>query len=592
MDTTFPRCLVARRLLAIRVVLLMGVVIGLVGSGLSGVGEAAAAVGRIAGASRFETAVAISQRAFPGLAARVFLARADVFADALAAGSLTGGPVLLVPSCGELPAAVAGEVARLDPAEVVALGGVTAVCQQLLDVAAAGRAQSRLAGPDRFATAVAISAAQFPQGAPTVFLAKAVDSPDAVAGGSLTGGPILLVPSSGPIPDVVVAELARLAPQRVIALGGAAAIADEVLDQARGDRPPLRLAGADRFATAVQISRFQFPGSPDETSDRSALRSTAAEVAYLARADLFADAVAAGSLTDGPILLVPSCGDLPADVTSELARLGARQVLALGGVHAVCDALLNAAGQAVSDPTSQPPPSPAPTGDPATSPTPTPRPTPTGSPTPSPSPSEPAPPSPEPSPSDSAPPSPVPSPSPAATASTSRVSVNADGGPPSRPADHSEAVVSADGRYVAFTSDAYDLVPGDTNDTEDVFVHDRQTGTTERVSVDTTGADPDDESSEPSISADGRHVAYVSEASDLVTGDANDARDVFVRDRQTGSTERVSVDTAGADPNDNSGEPSITADGRHVAFTSRASDLVADGDPGGSDVFVRDRGGP
>lgn len=93
--------------------------------------------GRLAGATRIETAVAVSQRAFPDGAAAAYLARADDPADAVSAGSLDDGPVLLVPSCGELPQVVAAELVRLAPAEVFAVGGPRAVCDELLDAAVA-----------------------------------------------------------------------------------------------------------------------------------------------------------------------------------------------------------------------------------------------------------------------------------------------------------------------------------------------------------------------------------------------------------------------------------------------------------------------
>jgi Tol biopolymer transport system component len=151
--------------------------------------------------------------------------------------------------------------------------------------------------------------------------------------------------------------------------------------------------------------------------------------------------------------------------------------------------------------------------------------------------------------------------------------------------------ISADGRFVAFPSDATNLVPGDTNGRLDVFVHDRQTRTTERVSMDSAGNPGNRDSIQPSISADGRFVAFGSDATNLVSGDTNWWADVFVHDRQTRTTERVSVDSAGTQGNGSfSGEPSISADGRFVAFTSDARNLVP-GDTNGinADVFVHDR---
>jgi len=152
--------------------------------------------------------------------------------------------------------------------------------------------------------------------------------------------------------------------------------------------------------------------------------------------------------------------------------------------------------------------------------------------------------------------------------------------------------MSPDGRYVAFQSQASNLVSGDTNATSDLFVRDRQSGTTERVSLDSLGAQGNDDSLNPSLSADGRYVAFQSWASNLVSGDTNARRDVFVRDRQSGATVRVSVDSLGAQANGTSYIPSISADGRCVAFQSEASNLVSADTNGVRDVFVRDRCGP
>jgi len=168
--------------------------------------------------------------------------------------------------------------------------------------------------------------------------------------------------------------------------------------------------------------------------------------------------------------------------------------------------------------------------------------------------------------------------------------------------------ISADGRWVAFTSNASNLVPGDTNECDDpiigphncydVFVHDRQAGTTVRVSVGSDGAQSEDESGAPSISADGRWVVFVSSAGNLVAGDTNECLystgasncpDIFVHDRQAGTTERVSVASNGTQADGISGAPSISRDGRWVVFHSWAGNLVAGDTNGYSDIFVYDR---
>ena len=151
------------------------------------------------------------------------------------------------------------------------------------------------------------------------------------------------------------------------------------------------------------------------------------------------------------------------------------------------------------------------------------------------------------------------------------------------------AALSADGRFVAFTSDASNLVPGDNNNVSDVFVHDRQTGTTERVSISSADLQSNSSSSFPVLSADGHFVAFQSYASNLVSGDNNGQGDIFVRDRQTGTTERISLSSADLESNNGSNYPALSADGRFVAFQSDASNLVSGDSNGQSDVFVRDR---
>jgi Tol biopolymer transport system component len=149
--------------------------------------------------------------------------------------------------------------------------------------------------------------------------------------------------------------------------------------------------------------------------------------------------------------------------------------------------------------------------------------------------------------------------------------------------------ISADGRFVAFRSSASNLVPSDTNGSPDVFVRDRRTRTTRRVSVGQGGVQGDSSSQSPALSTHGRFVAFASEATNLVPGDTNESGDVFVRDRRTRKTERVSVGRNGAQTNSNSFSPSISADGRFVAFSSDATNLVPGDTNRATDVFVRRR---
>jgi Tol biopolymer transport system component len=148
--------------------------------------------------------------------------------------------------------------------------------------------------------------------------------------------------------------------------------------------------------------------------------------------------------------------------------------------------------------------------------------------------------------------------------------------------------ISADGRYVAFESHATNLVAGDTNDLQDIFVHDTQTGQTIRVSVASDGTESDNRSFGASTSADGRYVAFYSEATNLVSNDTNGFWDVFVHDTQTGQTIRVSVASDGTEGNNDSFTAAISADGRYVAFWSYATNLVSDDTNGFADIFVHD----
>ena len=169
------------------------------------------------------------------------------------------------------------------------------------------------------------------------------------------------------------------------------------------------------------------------------------------------------------------------------------------------------------------------------------------------------------------------------SATSERISLASDGTQPNAPAW--EPAISGDGRYVAFRSEASNLVPLDTNVKTDIFVRDRQTLLTERVSVSSSGAQADGPSIYCSISRDGRYVAFESTATNLVAGDTNNASDIFVRDRQDGTTRRVSVGPAGIQANGSSTRAVISGDGHFVIFYSSASNLVAGDTNGVTDLF-------
>lgn len=149
--------------------------------------------------------------------------------------------------------------------------------------------------------------------------------------------------------------------------------------------------------------------------------------------------------------------------------------------------------------------------------------------------------------------------------------------------------ISGNGRYVAFDSWANNLVPGDTNASQDVFLRDNNLGTTSVISVSSTGSAANSHSNWPSVSDDGRYVVYASSASNLVADDGNNARDIFLYDGDTANTTRVSVDGNGIEGNADSTVPLISADGRYIAFSSVASNLVTGDNNGYQDIFVYDR---
>ncbi len=171
---------------------------------------------------------------------------------------------------------------------------------------------------------------------------------------------------------------------------------------------------------------------------------------------------------------------------------------------------------------------------------------------------------------------------------TTRASVRSGGGQATglAPAAVGSPAVSTTGQFVAFVSQASNLVPGDTNGQPDVFVRDRTAGTTTRVSTGTGGSPADGASRSPAISGDGRYVAFASDATNLVAGDTNGETDVFARDL-TSSTTRVSVGPDNTQADGPSGNPSISGDGQTVAFDSDATNLVAGDDNDSFDVFVR-----
>lgn len=297
---------------------------------------------RLAGANRYATSAAISRAAFsPGVPV-AFIATGANFPDALAAAPAAakmGGPVLLSAG-GSLSSETASELDRLDPARIVLVGGTGVLSDAVAstaDLYDTGGGVTRLAGIDRYDTAVKISQFTLTPGGGTVYVATSRNFPDALAAASpagIGGSPILLVDTNA-VPSVVATELLRLAPAKIIIVGGIGVVGSGAEGTLRSLAPSVaRLAGDNRYATATKISQSAFgPG--------------VAHV-FLATGQNFPDALAgavAAARRGGPILLV-SAGRLPAETAAELTRLNPGRVTLLGGSGVIGDAVLTAARNA------------------------------------------------------------------------------------------------------------------------------------------------------------------------------------------------------------------------------------------------------
>jgi len=271
---------------------------------------------RIAGANRYATAAAVSKSVHPAGVSDVFVATGGDFPDAAAAGSpaaSTGAPILLTER-NTLPEPTRNELARLQPDRIVLLGGDAAVTTGVESELAAYAPVTRVAGADRFATAAAVSRhsdAAWPK-PPTVFVATGNNFPDALTGSVAAAalpGPVLLV-SRDTIPAPTAAELSRLGPNEIVILGGSAVVSPAVEEALRNDAASVRrVAGANRFGTAAQISRDTFPAN--------------SLTAWIATGDDYPDALVGGAAAGhagGPVLLVTG-NTVPAETAAEISRL-------------------------------------------------------------------------------------------------------------------------------------------------------------------------------------------------------------------------------------------------------------------------------
>ncbi|MEJ1091079.1 cell wall-binding repeat-containing protein [Microbacterium istanbulense] len=287
---------------------------------------------RQAGATRFDTAVAVSKATYPNGGVPVaYLANGYNFPDALAgaaAAGMLGGPVLLTP-VNSLPSVVAQELDRLNPARIVLLGGKNVVSANVETQSKAyAPSVSRQWGASLYDTAVAVSKATHPKpGVPVVYLAYGEDFPDALAGAPAAGmlnGPVLLTPSDV-LPSVVAAELDRLNPGRIVLLGGLTVISAKIEGQVKAFAPSIsRQGGATLYDTAVTVSKATYPDGN-------------VPVVYVADGENFPDALAgaaAAGMLGGPVLLTPTSG-LPSVVAAELDRLNPARVVLLGGTNVI-----------------------------------------------------------------------------------------------------------------------------------------------------------------------------------------------------------------------------------------------------------------
>ena len=304
----------------------------------SGSTRTARTVDRIGGTDRYATAVAASRAAFPASdpagTDTVYLASGAQYADALSAGptAVARGAGLLLTRADRLPDVVAAELRRLAPDRVVVVGGTGAVHDKVLDqVRALGSQVSRLAGTDRYATSEALAREGFPDGARTAWVTTGQGYADALAAGPVAateGGPVVLVDGRSPVlPSSTRQLLTDLGVTGIRIAGGTASVSSGIEQGLRtlvGDAAVVRAAGADRYATAIEVNHLAFASlSPGDS--------------YVASGAGFADGLSVGVLAGRakrPVYLsIPYCTN--GSVRSELARASTTRLRLVGGPGAV-----------------------------------------------------------------------------------------------------------------------------------------------------------------------------------------------------------------------------------------------------------------
>ncbi len=291
---------------------------------------------RLSGANRYATSVVASQAAFPNGSPGVIIASGDNFPDALAGAAVAGAtnmPVLLV-SSNSIPAEVTNEIRRLGAHSAIILGGNAAISPQVeTQVRSMLPFVERVSGSGRVETAVALSKMVYPNGAPVVYLATANTFPDALSAGvgaATEGGPVLLV-SGDTLAPAVANELARLAPSRIVIVGGTQAISNTILNQASAIASTKRVSGANRYATSAALNQFLY-GSGGVVGamagNSQAVVATGADFP-----DALSGAWLAGQRQQPLLLVEPTCTPEPALRAAD--TLGVNTITIMGGRAAI-----------------------------------------------------------------------------------------------------------------------------------------------------------------------------------------------------------------------------------------------------------------
>ena len=321
--------MITRRRRTISALAVLGLLLTLVPAApASAAGNTAFKLERLAGGDRYATAAAISRR-FYASASTVLVATGGGFPDGLSAGPAAarlGGPVLFA-ARDTLPAATRNEIIRLRPQRIVVVGGAAAISEAVRGqlAALAPQGADRVTGADRYETSAAV-ASIFPAGTATVYVATGANFPDALAGGAAAarhGAPVLLTRPEA-LSSSARLQIGRLAPSRIVILGGTSVVSTAVENELRGIATNVvRMAGPDRYATAAAVARATYPSG--------------ASNAFIGTGRSYPDALAAvpaAALHGAPILLAHTDG-LPAPTSAELARLNPGRVYLLGGEGAL-----------------------------------------------------------------------------------------------------------------------------------------------------------------------------------------------------------------------------------------------------------------